>query len=125
MLGLLCGAPSAVGSTWAVDPSLPGPSHTGVGVSLFDEITADGVPFPYEALVRKIEQATGCAPRRCAKSVLIPLARSLQRTTAAPDFFRYPRVITAVTDDRATRAHIKDRLFLGYQERADLIEVIS
>ena len=125
MLGLLCGAASAVASTWAVDPSLPGPNRTGVGVSLFDEITADGVPFPYEALVRKIEQATGCAPRRCAKSVLIPLGRSLQRTTAAPDFFRYPRVITAVTDDRATRAHIKDRLFLGYQERADLIEVIS
>ena len=125
MMGLLCGAASAVASTWAVDPSLPGPSRTSVGVSLFDEITADGVPFPYEALLRKIEQATGCSPRRCTTSVLIPLGRSLQRTAAAPDYFRYPRVVTAVTDDGATRLQIKDRLFLGYQERANLIEVIS
>ncbi len=124
MMGLLFGAASAVASTWAVDPSLPGPS-TSVGASLFDEITADGVPFPYEALLRKVEQATGCAPRRCATSVLIPLGRSLQRTAAAPEYFRYPRVVTAVIDGGATQLQIKDRLFLGYQERADLIEVIS
>jgi len=125
MMGVLCGATGAAASTWAVDPSLPGANRAGAGLSLFEEITADGVPFPYEALMRKIEQATGCAPRRCTTSVLIPLGRSLQRTAAAPDYFRYPRVVTAVIDDGATRLHAKDRLFIGYQERAELIEVIS
>ena len=74
--------------------------------------------------MRKIEQATGCAPllREVGAD---PASGAPAANDGAPDFFRYPRVITAVTDDRATRAHIKERLFLGYQERADLIEVIS
>lgn len=124
-LCLFVATASAAASTWAVDPSLPGPNRSSVGASLFEEITADGVPFPYKALLSKIERATGCAPRRCTASVLIPLGRSLQRTTAAPDFFRYPRVVTAVTDEGSTQRRMKDRLFLGYQERSGLIEVIS
>src|SRR4029453_4659933 len=126
MMSALCvSAANAAASSWAVDPSLPGSNRAAGGSALFDEITADGVPFPYEALVRKIERATGCAPRRCTTSVLIPLGRSLQRTTASPEFFRYPRVVTAVTAEGATALFPKAPLFLGYQERADLIEVIS
>src|SRR4029434_4843172 len=111
MMSALCvAAANVAASSWAVDPSLPGSNRAAVGSSLFDEITADGVPFPYEALVRKIERATGCAPRRCTTSVLIPLGRSLQRTTASPEFFRYPRVVTAVTAEGATALFAKDRL---------------
>ena len=62
--------------------------------------------------------------------MLIPLGRSLQRTSAAPDFFAYPRVVlTADTEPRVSANNpgmlLKDRIYLGYQEKADLIEVIS
>lgn len=110
---------------WAVDPAAPGSDRPAAGVSLFDEITADGVPFPFEALVRKIERATGCMPGRCTSTVLIPLGRSLQRTAAAPEFFRYPRAVLAVTAEGTGPLQARDRLYLGYQERAEAIEVIS
>ena len=35
--------------------AVPGPSMPPVGRSLFDFVTAGGVPFPFEALIRKIE----------------------------------------------------------------------
>ena len=81
---------------WAVDPADAGTNLPSTGQSLFDHITADGVPFPFEALVRKIEAAAGCNPGRCVTSVLMPLGRSLQRAAAAPIFFRFPRVVVAV-----------------------------
>jgi hypothetical protein len=110
---------------WAADPAVAGPSLPPVGRSLFDFLVADGVPFPFEALVRKVEAGAGCAPGTCVESVLIPLGRSLQRTAAAPDFFRFPRVVVAVTGEGAGPVFARDRLYLGYQEKANLIEVIS
>ena len=61
------------------------------------------------------------------KQVLIPLGRSLQRNAGAPDFFRYPRVVAAVDAEAADSSGmpLKDRLFLGYHEKAAIIEVIS
>lgn len=110
---------------WAVDPAAPGPDRPVAGVSLFDEVTAEGVPFPFEALVHRIERALGCMPGRCTSAVLIPFGRSLQRTAAAPDFFRHPRVVLAVTSEGTGPLTARDRLYLGYQERTDVIEVIS
>ncbi len=110
---------------WALDPADPGPDLPVAGRSLFDSIAADGVPFPFEALVRKIERRAGCKVGRCVSSVLIPLGRSLQRAAAAPDFFASPRVVVAVTGEGQGAMFSKDRLYLGYQERANLIEVIS
>ncbi|MGH6622591.1 MAG: hypothetical protein ACREBN_01400, partial [Burkholderiaceae bacterium] len=109
---------------WAVDPAQPGPNLPPTGRSVFDALTADGVPFPFEALVRKIE-ARSCAEGRCTTAVLVPLGRSLQRASAAPDFFAFPRVVVAVTGEGRGTLHAKDRLYLGYQERSQLIEVIS
>ena len=102
----LCAVSPATAGTrdmpaWAVDPAVPGPSMPPVGRSLFDFVAADGVPFPFEALVRKVESDAGCAPGECIKPVLIPLGRSLQRTVAAPDFFAFPRVVIAVTGEGA------------------------
>ena len=59
--------------------------------------------------------------------VLIPLGRSLQRHAADPDYFASPRVVVAVTEDAGApgRPLLKDRLYLGYHERAEVIEVIS
>jgi hypothetical protein len=54
------------------------------------------------------------------RRVLIPLGRSLQRNAAAPDFFTYPRAV-AVFD----AGPVKDRLFMAYQEKAGVIEVLS
>jgi hypothetical protein len=121
---------------WAVDPTHPGPDAPPVGRSLFDfvaTVEAGGkriydVPFPFERLVQRLEQRAGCAPReRCAKQVLIPLGRSLQRLAAAPEFFKYPRVVAAIDAEpaRGDGPFLKDRIYLGYQEHAGLIEVIS
>ena len=110
---------------WAIDPAVPGSVLPSAGRSLFDFVTAGGVPFPFEALVRKMEAAAGCAPGKCVKQVLIPLGRSLQRTAAAPDFFVFPRVVVAVTGEGTGPMFARDRIYLGYQEHANLIEVIS
>jgi hypothetical protein len=135
--------------TWSTDPARADGSLPPVGRSLFDFLVMDGdsanVPFPFEALTKMIDSRAGCtevgrvAPNssgaaggRCLKRVLIPLGRSLQRSAAAPDFFKYPRAVVAVDGEPpgaagAGRSHVllRDRLFLGYQEKAELIEVIS
>ncbi|MBI3897762.1 MAG: hypothetical protein HY308_05615 [Gammaproteobacteria bacterium] len=129
--------------TWAVVPHIAGTDLPPAGRSLFDVIASNNVdrqsaydiPFPLSALLKRIENKTGCRPAAissassCLKAVLIPLGRSLQRTTAAPDFFTYPRVVVAVTGEPLNsdllRPLLKDRLYLGYHEHAELIEVIS
>lgn len=113
----------AAAPSWVLDPAVPGSDLPAEGRSLFDSIAADGLPFPFAELVRTIEQRAGCKPGQCVSSVLIPLGRSLQRMSAAPDFFASPRVVVAVTGEGTVFA--KDRLYLGYQERTNLIEVIS
>ena len=119
----------------AVDPRSPGAQLPPEGRSLFDFVVTEGgehsVPFPFEALLARITDRCGSRAREgCLDAVLIPLGRSLQRTAAAPDFFRYPRVVAAVDGEpRARAGHatmlLKDRLYLGYQEKAGVIEVIS
>ena len=111
-----------------------------VGRSLFDQLIgrADGagwrVPFPFSKLLTAFSQAGRCEDKRsdarCYQAVLIPLGRSLQRTAAAPEFFKYPRMVVAFTGEAKTGINrdyplLKDRLYLGYQEKANLIEVIS
>jgi hypothetical protein len=119
---------------WVIDPTVPGENVPPVGRSLFDFLVVrerDGrktydVPFPFVALMKRFENSTGAPLKR----VLIPLGRSLQRTSAAPFYFRYPRVV-AVADAQPRRSPaeagilLKDRVYLGYQEKANLIEVIS
>ncbi|MFL6290379.1 MAG: hypothetical protein ACJ759_05745, partial [Thermoanaerobaculia bacterium] len=101
---------------WAVDPQEPGASLPPAGRSLFDHLFArEGVPFPFAELLARIEQ------RSPLKKVLIPLGRSLQRNAADPEFFRYPRAVVAVDTDGV----LKDRLYLGYHEKAAVLEVIS
>jgi hypothetical protein len=127
-------AQSRPAATWAADPARAGLDSPPVGRSLFDFVVAregDGtpaydVPFPLERLVKHIEARAGCTPS-CAKQVLIPLGRSLQRTAAAPAFFEFPRVVVAIDAEpaRAGALLARDRIYLGYQEKNDLVEVIS
>lgn len=91
------------------------------GRSLFDFLLAEhgSVPFPFVELIKAIERHSPMP-----KIVLIPFGRSLQRTASAPDFFAYPRVVLAA-DAEAGGLMLKDRLFLGYNEKTEMIEVIS
>lgn len=118
---------------WSVDPATPGPDVPPAGASLFDEALAHAggaagqiPPFPFERLIARIEVAAGCSVRQaCTRAVLIPLGRSLQRAAASPDFFAHPRVVVAVVGDGEGPLLLRDRLYLGYHDRAGVIEVIS
>ena len=129
--------PSDHEAIWAVNPEVPGDDLPPKGRSLFDKLFSverDGrgiydIPFPFTRLVQKLD---GYLPatktgRSSTKQVLIPLGRSLQRHAAAPDYFEFPRVVVGVDTepDRPGLVLLKDRLFLGYQEKARIIEVIS
>jgi len=122
------GGPAGRLIPWAVDPEDPGEDLPPAGRSLFDFLVASkggyDVPFPFSALVQAIGERLGGTP---FERVLIPLGRSLQRNAAAPRFFHAPRAILAVVEDpgRPGAPLLKDRLYLGYQETAAILEVIS
>ena len=100
-----------------------------VGRSRFDQFVGDApVPYPFATLLRQLDAQLAPDPGGLPplKITLIPLGRSLQRSAAAPDFFHFPRVIVAV--DSPTKpgvAPLQDRLFIGYQEKSAILEVIS
>ncbi|HNC51167.1 MAG TPA: hypothetical protein PLO14_02855 [Accumulibacter sp.] len=146
LLGLACGpgrtpqiaAAEAPVPMWVVAPALPGENLPRVGRSLFDQVFAVKhgrqaeieLPFPFEALLARLEaqlQRDLGSALPAVKRVLIPLGRSLQRTAAAPDYFAYPRVVVAVDGSPIGEAAplLKDRLYIGYQEKSSLLEVIS
>ena len=132
---------SATAGTWVVDPDQPGPNLPPTGRSLFDLLfvkqTGDGpvydLPFPFTRLLERIEAPLrGEGSRQpILKKALIPFGRSLQRHTAAPEYFKYPRMVVAVDTEPLTYSDaqppimLKDRLFLGYQEKSGVIEIIS
>ncbi len=100
-----------------------------VGRSRFDQLVGvNPVPYPLARLLRELNAQLEADPSGLPplKITLIPLGRSLQRTAAAPDFFHFPRVIVAV--DGASKpgfAPLQDRLFIGYQEKSAILEIIS
>lgn len=123
---------------WLVDPAKPGENLPGSGRSQFDLLFAAArrgrvdyaLPYPFAALLARIDSqlepdsASALPP---AKRVLIPLGRSLQRHAAAPDYFAFPRVVVAADSPPASPAAplLKDRLYIAYQEKSALLEVIS
>jgi hypothetical protein len=142
---LLATAEAAVAATPqqpdAVDPSAPGEDLPPVGRSLFDHlmfVQRNGmpvydVPDSFAALRRRIEDNVlrdASAGLPGLKQVLIPLGRSLQRMAAAPGFFDSPRIVLAVDEGppaypKRSGMLLKDRLYLGYQARSEILEVIS
>ena len=125
---------------WAFDVAKPGNSLPLSGSSLFDYLFVTDhsgnkvydVPYPFEALRQRIRlhtQGDGSGETGI-KEVLIPFSRALPRLAAAPEFFSYPRIVLAVDGDflSSTRQQgplLKDRLYIGYQEKAESLEVIS
>jgi hypothetical protein len=136
--GMAAAAESRPPPDWVVVPSSPGDNLPPAGRSLFDElfaVSANGqsridLPFPFEALLARIDARLApdpASPQPVSRRVLIPLGRSLQRTAAAPDYFAYPRVVVAVDAQPASPGapYLKDRLYIGYQEKSAVLEVIS
>ncbi len=131
------GKSNGLEASWVVDPTVPGQDLPPKGRSLFDMLfTVErggqrfyDVPFPFTELIKRIDQhlPKDKAGRSNLKRVLIPLGRSLQRHAAAPNYFANPRIVVAVDrePDRSGALLLKDRLFLGYQAKANIIEVIS
>ncbi len=136
-------APQADPPVWVVDPAMPGENLPPSGRSLFDRLFAarekgvEGhetagydIPFPFTKLLTRLDTQLKRDPNSLlypAKRVLIPLGRSLQRTAAAPDYFLFPRVVVAVDSPPSVPSGLllKDRLYIGYQEKSDVLEVIS
>lgn len=128
---------------WAVEPADFGPDQPPIGRSAFDALvarTSDGaerlvVPFPFTELVKLIESKTQALATvfnfdsTGVHKVLIPLGRSLQRRAARPDYFAFPRIVLGVTGAESPSETdfplLRDRLFIGYQEKAESLEVIS
>src|SRR5512145_442216 len=101
-------------SSWAVDPSSPGPDLPPAGRSLFDHLVTElegdkkayRVPFPLSALIDRIETRLAQRERHGGtRAVMIPMGRSLQRAAAAPEYLKYPRIVFAVTGEPAIDAH--------------------
>ena len=131
------GLPVAQGGDKPVD-AFPDSSLPPVGRSLFDFLVTKSergrklqrVPFPFPALLRHIGEQVEGGEESGIRAVLIPLGRSLQRSAAVDEYFRYPRVVAAVVGEPAAAKAsagmlLKDRLYLGYNEKAGVLEVIS
>ena len=120
-------------------PARPGPDAPPVGRSLFDHLfmrrdrdaaAPYELPFPFSALVQRLEDLVETTDVGGVQQVFIPLGRSLHRHAAAPEYFRFPRVIIGINGEPLARPGeagwmLRERLFLGYQEKAEIIEVIS
>jgi hypothetical protein len=132
-------APDGVDApTWVVSSNAPGAAPPAGGRSLFDflvthiqgESGVQSVPWPFTALVQRLENTLGDDDGTALAQVLIPIGRSLQRNAANPDFFESPRVVVAVVGDGTADSGesgmlLKDRLYIGYQARAAAMEIIS
>ena len=119
-----------------MQPGAAGDPLPALGHSLFDYVFAAGgryeIPYPFERLVQRLEALVqpDALGNSGVKRVLIPLGRSLQRSAGAPEFFRFPRVVVAVDGepreiDARAGPLLRDRLYIGYQEKAAVLEVIS
>lgn len=123
-------------ATLVAEPNEPEARLPPRGRSLFDElfgvssevvVRGEGrvaLPFPFERLLDHLNEEIAPAE---ATTVLIPLGRSLQRFSADPDYFGSPRIVLGIPEDAGApdRPLLRDRLFLGYHERAQVIEVIA
>jgi hypothetical protein len=108
---------------WMLWPALclAGPtSAPPAGRSLFDKIFAENLPVPFTKLVEQLRTQTS------VKTAILPFSRSLQRKAGAPEFYRFPRVVAAVDGEwKGGLFDTRDKLFLGYNEKSDALEVIS
>ncbi len=116
-------------------------NNSGRGYSLFDELFAvndnEGIeysiPYPFQEVVATLESTLGDSINgggNRVRSVMIPLGRCINRYAGGPDYFANPRIVVAVdTEHNGTDIrdlpYYKDRIFIGYQEKTNSMEIIS
>lgn len=109
-----------------------------LGRSYFDILYSSGsqyqIPFPFDRFLTSLEVHTGskinAADSAGVKAVLIPMGRSLQRNAAPEDQrFRFPRVVVGVDGEpgsqKSLQLNLKNKLYVGYNEFAEILEIIS
>ncbi len=117
----------------------PGPDLPPIGRSKFDQVIASQnkntekllVPFPFDKLLALIKSKIDLGDAQFPISFLLfPFGRSLQRFAAEPEFFKYPRVVIAVNaqsvfSDKHLKIDLQSKLYIGYVETTNMLEVIS
>ena len=121
-------------------------SRPRVGRSYFDLLFSNKaryeIPYPFSKVIEKIENYSGhktnSPDSSGVKVVIIPMGRSLQRDAAVfglnqafsfDPFFRFPRIVLAVDGEprieNSLLLNLKNKLYLGFNERAQILEAIS
>jgi len=135
ILLLLQAQAALAGAQWIQDPARPGEDIPPVGQSRFDDlfVAGDGslaIPYPFGRLVEFLETRVDNGGEPAVRQAFVPMGRSLQRDTAAPDYFRYPRRVIAVEGEPAGNAAeagrvMEYRLFIAHQPSTQTLEIIS
>jgi hypothetical protein len=120
-------------------------SKPAIGRSFFDKIFSENgvyqIPYPFTKVLSRLSEYTGQKINNPdgtgLKVIIIPMGRSLQRNAALDDgklnsidqFFRYPRVVVGVDEEtnheNSLLLNLKNKLYLGFNEKAQVIEAIS
>ena len=134
LTALLLGAEAIAATTWIEHASKPGPDVSAQGESRFDQLFADSgeyrLPYPFDDLIGTLEKQVDNGKRSGVRQVFVPMGRSLQRDTAAPDYFRYPRRVIALEGEPVAAAGtpgrvLEYRLFIAHQPATNSLEIIS
>jgi len=120
---------------WILDAAQPGPDLPPAGESRFDQLfrAGDGsyrLPYPFERLIDYVEARVDNDAGPAVRQVFVPVGRSLQRDSSAPDYFRYPRRVIAVEGEAVNSAGeagrvLEYRLFIAHQPSTGRLEIIS
>jgi len=120
---------------WVTHVSMPGSDLPAAGLSRFDQLflTQDDryqIPYPFTNLIAYLETRIDNGGKSGVRQVFVPIGRSLQRNTAAPDFFKYPRAVIALQGEPVSTlednaAVLEYRLFIAHQPKSASLEVIS
>ena len=118
-----------------------GPDQPATGRSTFDALftaNRDGewvyeVPYPFRRVLDRLDFAVGIRSDKkdsLIKTVLIPFSRCLNRNLTHPRQFVSPRMVIAIDTEPSEVPEeqpifIKNRLFIGYQPKANTMEIIS
>lgn len=134
LLLLYVNAPQAA-PEWIVTASNPGPDTPPAGQSRFDQLFRDidggyRIPYPFDLVIEFLEARIDNGGEPAVREVFVPIGRSLQRDSPAPDYFRFPRRVIAIQGEpvaagNAAGLAMDYRLFVAHQPRTDTLEVIS
>lgn len=116
-----------------------------VGRSFFDKVFSEKgqyeIPYPFTKVLNRLSEYTGQKVNNPdgtgIKVAIIPMGRSLQRNagldagklTSIDQFFRYPRIVVGVDEEtnfeNSLLLNLKNKMYLGFNEKAQVIEAIS